>query len=133
MAHRPATADARRLAWQVLTVVEQGAFADAVLGDRLRAATLAPRDRGLATQLVYGTLAWQGLLDRAIEQGGRDPQQLDAPLRTLLRLALFQLVRLDRVPDFAAVDTAVELSKELKHGAASGLVNALLRRFLRAG
>jgi len=130
---QPPPTDARRLAWQVLTAVEAGAFADAELGERLRAADLAARDRGLATQLVYGTLAWQGLLDRAIAQGGRDPQALDPPLRTLLRLALFQLVRLDRVPDFAAVDTAVELSKEVKHGAASGLINALLRRFVREG
>jgi 16S rRNA (cytosine967-C5)-methyltransferase len=113
--------------------VEQGAFADAALGETLRAVRLAPRDRALATQLVYGTLAWQGLLDRAIAQGERDPARLDVAVRTLLRLALFQLVRLERVPDFAAVDTAVELSKEIKRGAVSGLVNALLRRFLRAG
>jgi 16S rRNA (cytosine(967)-C(5))-methyltransferase len=133
LAHRPPTTDARRLAWQVLTAVEQGAFADAALAARLRAAGLAPRDRALATQLVYGTLAWQGLLDHAVAQRDRDPRMLDAPIRTLLRLALFQLVRLERVPDFAAVDTAVELSKEVKRGAASGLVNALLRRFLREG
>jgi len=133
LAPAPATTDARRLAWRVLTAVEQGAFADAALGEGLRAAALPVRERGLATQLVYGTLAWQGLLDRAIAQGGREPQALDLPLRTLLRLALFQLVRLDRVPAFAAVDTAVELSKEVKRGAASGLVNALLRRFLRDG
>lgn len=133
MAHPPRTTDARRLAWRVLTAVEQGAFADAALAERLRAGALAPRDRALATQLVYGTLAWQGLLDHAVRQRGREPERLDAPIRTLLRLALFQLVRLDRVPDFAAVDTAVELSKEAKRGAASGLVNALLRRFLREG
>jgi 16S rRNA (cytosine967-C5)-methyltransferase len=133
LAHPAPTADARRLAWQVLTAVEQGAFADAALAERLRAADLAPRDRALATQLVYGTLAWQGLLDHAVAQRGRDPRKLDAAIRTLLRLALFQLVRLERVPDFAAVDTAVELSKEVKRGAASGLVNALLRRFLREG
>lgn len=133
MARPAATTDARRIAWQVLIAVEEGAFADAALGRCLRRAGLARRDRSLATQLVYGTLAWQGLLDRAIEQGGRDPLELDAALRTLLRLALFQLVRLDRVPDFAAVDTAVELSKEVKRGAAGGLVNALLRRFLRRG
>jgi 16S rRNA (cytosine967-C5)-methyltransferase len=125
--------DARRVAWQVLNAVEDGAFADAALGAQLRAARLTPRDRGLATQLVYGTIAWQGLLDRAIAQGERDPQRLDVPIRTLLRLALFQLVRLDRVPEFAAVDTAVELAKEVKRGAASGLVNALLRGFLRHG
>jgi 16S rRNA (cytosine967-C5)-methyltransferase len=132
LAHPPETAEPRRLAWQVLTAVEQGAFADAALGERLRGAELEARDRGLATRLVYGTLAWQGLLDLAIEQGGREPRQLDLPLRTLLRLALFQLLFLERVPDFAAVDTAVELSKEVKRGAASGLVNAVLRRFLRA-
>ncbi len=128
-----AAADARRLAWQVLAAVEQGAFADAALARRLRAESLEPRDRALAAQLVYGTLAWQGQLDAAIAQARRDPLRLDPPLRVLLRMALFQLVHLDRVPDFAAVDTAVELSKDLKGGAASGLVNAVLRRFLRAG
>src|SRR5215468_9883593 len=133
LGRQPATTDARRLAWHVLTAVEHGAFADAALGERLRTAALEPRDRSLATQLVYGTLAWQGLLDRAAAQAGRDPQDLDAPVRTLLRLALFQLVRLERVPHFAAVDTAVELAKEFKRGAASGLVNAVLRRFLRQG
>lgn len=133
MGRQPATTDARRLAWHVLTAVEHGAFADAALGERLRSAALESRDRSLATQLVYGTLAWQGLLDRATAQAGRDPHDLDVPVRTLLRLALFQLVRLERVPQFAAVDTAVELSKEFKRGAASGLVNAVLRRFLRAG
>lgn len=117
----------------MLIAVEQGAFADAALGDALRAVRLAPRDRALATRLVYGTLAWQGQLDRAIVQGDRDPAKLDVAVRALLRLALFQLVHLERVPDFAAVNTAVELSKEIKRGAVSGLVNALLRRFLRDG
>ena len=133
MASLSPTTDPRRLAWRVLIAVEEGAFADAALGSGLRAAALAPRDRSLATQLVYGTLAWQGLLDQGIAQAGRDASRLDVPVRTVLRLALFQLVRLDRVPEFAAVDTAVELSKEIKRGAASGLVNAVLRRFLREG
>jgi 16S rRNA (cytosine967-C5)-methyltransferase len=128
-----ATTDPRRLAWQVLIAVEEGAFADAALGTALRATALAPRDRSLATQLVYGTLAWQGLLDQVIAQAGRSASELDVPIRAVLRLALFQLIRLDRVPEFAAVDTTVELSKEIKRGAASGLVNAVLRRFLRAG
>src|SRR4029450_8966526 len=90
-ARADAAHDPRRVAWQVLNAVEQGAFADAALGERLRRAPLAPRDRGLATQLVYGSLTWQGLLDRAIAQADRDPQRLDAPLRTLLRMALFRV------------------------------------------
>ncbi|MGD9763019.1 MAG: 16S rRNA (cytosine(967)-C(5))-methyltransferase RsmB [Candidatus Binatia bacterium] len=133
MAPRSRQDDPRRLAWRVLTAVEAGAFADAALGVALHEVTLAPRDRGLATQLVYGTLAWQGLLDHVLGQLGRAPAALDPPVRTLLRLALFQLIKLDRVPDFAAVDTAVNLAKSLKGGAASGLVNALLRRFVREG
>lgn len=125
--------EARRLAWQVLSAVERGAFADAALGAALRSTRLAPRDRALAVRLVYGVLAWQALLDHVIAQCGRDPQRLDPPLRILLRLGIFQLLRLDRVPEFAAVDTTVELSKEFKGGGASGLVNAVLRRFLREG
>lgn len=133
MAHRAPQGEPRRLAWRVLNAVEAGAFADAALGTTLRGAHLEPRDRALATQLVYGTLAWQGLLDHILAQLGREPRRLDAEVRTLLRLALFQLVKLDRVPAFAAVDTAVELAKTIKGGAPSGLVNALLRRFLREG
>ncbi|MGH7785949.1 MAG: 16S rRNA (cytosine(967)-C(5))-methyltransferase RsmB [Candidatus Binatia bacterium] len=126
--------DARRLAWEVLAAVEQGAFADAALAKRLRGAGLDGRDRGLVVQLVYGTLAWQALLDHLIGRAaGRDPGRIDEPLRVLLRLAFFQLVKLERVPEFAAVDTAVELSKTIKGGAASGLVNAALRSFLRRG
>jgi 16S rRNA (cytosine967-C5)-methyltransferase len=131
-----ATADAtdpRRLAWRVLLAVEDGAFADAALGAALQSTRLAARDRGLATQLVYGTLAWQGLLDHILASLGRAAATLDPPIRVLLRLALFQLVKLDRVPPFAAVDTAVETAKTVKGGAASGLINALLRRFLRGG
>jgi 16S rRNA (cytosine967-C5)-methyltransferase len=115
----------------VLLAVESGAFADAELGRRLHAVTLEPRDRSLATRLVYGTLAWQGYLDHLIEALCRQPARLDPPVRTILRLALFQMTRLSRVPDFAAVDSAVELSKRFRGGAASGMVNAVLRRYLR--
>jgi 16S rRNA (cytosine967-C5)-methyltransferase len=124
-------ADPRSLAWEVLLAVETGAFADAELAQRLDAVTLDPRDRSLATRLVYGTLAWQGYLDHVIEALCRQPARLDPPVRTLLRLALFQITRLSRVPDFAAVDSAVELSKRFRSGAASGMVNAVLRRYLR--
>jgi 16S rRNA (cytosine967-C5)-methyltransferase len=123
--------DARRLAWEVLLAVERGAFADAELARRLSSVTLDLRDRSLATRLVYGTLAWQGYLDHVIAALCRQPAQLDPPVRTLLRLALFQIERLSRVPDFAAVDSAVELSKRFRSGAASGMVNAVLRRHLR--
>lgn len=131
MAKRRPPTDARALAWEVLVAVERGAFADAEVGRRARGAHLDLRDQALATKLVYGTLAWQGYLDALVSAFGRPPERLDLPVRTLLRLALFQLSKLSRVPDFAAVDTAVELSKGFRGGAASGFVNAVLRGFLR--
>jgi 16S rRNA (cytosine967-C5)-methyltransferase len=125
-------ADPRLIAWNVLCAVERGAFADAELARPLRGESLDERDRGLATQLVYGTLAWQGLCDHVLGALGRPAARLDPEVRTLLRMALYQMTKLERIPEFAAVDTAVELAKRHKRGAA-GLVNALLRAFLRSG
>jgi 16S rRNA (cytosine967-C5)-methyltransferase len=124
---------ARRLAWEILLAVERGRFADAELGRRLPRSSLDDRDHALVTRLVYGTLTWQGWLDHLIQQCARPPDRIDAPLRVLLRLALYQLAKLSRIPDFAAVDTAVALAKNFRRGAASGFVNAVLRRFLRQG
>src|SRR6187401_2883652 len=92
-------ADARAVAWDILQRVEDGAFADALLGrvDDV----LERRDRALATRIVYGTLAWQGYLDHILRACSTRPlEQIDPPLRTLLRLSLFQLVKLTRVPTF---------------------------------
>lgn len=78
---------------------------------------------------MYGTLAWQGYLDHLIAAcARRPPAELEAPVRTLLRLAVLQIAILTRIPAFAAVNTAVDLAKGFRRGAAAGLVNAVLRR-----
>jgi len=124
-----ATADARALAWEILQRVDGGAYADALLGRLLTTSGLERRDQALVTQLVYGTLAWQGYLDHLIAAfSRRPPAGLDPPVRILLRLALFQICRLTKIPPFAAVNTAVDLAKQFRGGAARGLVNAVLRR-----
>jgi 16S rRNA (cytosine967-C5)-methyltransferase len=126
-------ADARALAHAVLVRVETTeAFADALLARRLAEAPLAQADQALATRLVYGTLAWQGRLDYHLAQLVRAPlASLDPAVRAALRLGLYQLLFLDRVPAHAAVDTSVRLVAR-RRGAA-GLVNAVLRRAARAG
>jgi 16S rRNA (cytosine967-C5)-methyltransferase len=110
--------------------VEQGgAYADALLGHALARSALAARDQALVTRLVYGTLAWQGYLDHIVAAfSQRPPQSIDPPVRCLLRLALLQICVLSRIPDFAAVDSAVELAKRFHGGAAVRFVNAVLRR-----
>jgi 16S rRNA (cytosine967-C5)-methyltransferase len=110
-------------------VEERGAYADATLGAQLERAELSPADRALATRLVYGTLAWRGRLDWHLAQVcTTPPESLDPWLRVILRLGLFQILFLDRIPAHAAVDTSVDLARGFKHGAATGLVNAALRR-----
>ena len=125
-------ADPRGLAHEVLVRVERtGAFADVLLARRLAEAGLATADRRLATELVYGTLTWQGRLDHYLQALLRGPvADLAPPVRAALRLGLYQLLGLDRVPAYAAVDGSVRLvtGKPMK-----GLVNAVLRRATRLG
>ena len=122
---------ARRIAADVLLRVEQqGAFANLALDAGLRSAgVLEPREAALATALVYGTLRWEPQLDRAIEaHSDRPVRDLDVPVRTVLRLAAFELLHHPTVPARAAVNEAVELCKDLKSGRATGFVNAVLRQ-----
>lgn len=121
---------ARAAAFAVLErVFEDGAWADRALHGAV--AGLEARDRALATQLVFGTVQRAATLDHLIRTFANRPAgELDAPLRTALRLGLFQIVYLDRVPDHAAVTESVELAKERRPRGA-GLVNAVLRRGAR--
>ena len=123
---------ARALAAAVLQRTEcDRAYADVTLDAALRASRLDARDRALATRLIYGTLAWQGRLDWHLATlARRDPATLDPALRVVLRLGLYQILLLDRIPAHAAVATSVDLAKRLAP-AAAGLVNAVLRRAVR--
>lgn len=123
--------NARRLALDVLTDVrEKGAYASLALGERLRAAYLSPEDRRLATGLVYGTLENQlqidYALDRLMDHPTREPVQRD-----ILRMGAYQILFLDRVPDSAAVDEAVKLTRAMGMEAACGFINAVLRNLSR--
>jgi 16S rRNA (cytosine967-C5)-methyltransferase len=104
------------------------AYADRLLealGDR---AGLEGRDRGLATELVLGTLRWQRRLDWALARVSRRPlAELSPWVRALLRLSVYQLEFLDRIPPRAAVHEAVELAKARRAPGAAAFVNGVLR------
>jgi 16S rRNA (cytosine967-C5)-methyltransferase len=127
----PRRDDARAVAHDILRRVEtEDAFADVLLTHRLSGTALGPLDRALATELVYGVLVWQGRLDHHLGELLHDPlDRLEPSVRAALRLGLFQLLFLDRVPAYAAVDESVRLAGRR----AGGLVNAVLRRAARAG
>jgi 16S rRNA (cytosine967-C5)-methyltransferase len=118
---------ARRAAHEtVLRVFEQDAYADRAL--RTAAASLDPRDRGLAQRLAYGTIQRVRTLDHAIEQLGRRPvRKLDPPVRAALRLGAYELGWLD-TPPHAAVNEGVELVRAARLERAVAFTNAVLRR-----
>jgi len=90
------------------------------------------RDRSLAAEIVTGTLRWQRSLDHLIEQfSKRRIGKLDAEVVAILRLSLYQLLHLDRVPASAVVDDAVDLTRAARKTSASGFVNGVLRSTLR--
>ena len=125
-------APARRAAYDALSRMTRGRD---VLGDALATAreSLADsRDRALVTSLVTGTLRWRNRLDFLLAQAAARPvDRLDPEVLDLLRLALFQLLYLERVPASAVVDDAVSLTRASGKSSAGGLVNAVLRRLAR--
>ena len=122
-------------ALRILVRVEQDrAFADIVLEHALEHARLEPRDAALCTELVYGTLRWRRHLDWRLAPHLKRPlEKLDPWVRSLLRLAAYQLFFLDRVPRWAAVDEAVSLAKlKSRRPGPPEFVNAVLRSLTRA-
>ena len=90
------------------------------------------RDRALFTAMVYGVLRWRGRLDHIIDYFSNTPiHKIDPAVLNILRLGLFQIMYLDRIPDSAAVNTAVELTKQSESSRVAGFVNALLRKAAR--
>jgi 16S rRNA (cytosine967-C5)-methyltransferase len=124
--------DSREVALEILRRVDEGgAFADLLLGERLPA--FAPNDRRLITRLVLGTIAWRGRIDFELEKlTGRPLDGIQPAAVAIMRLGLFQLRFLDRVPPHAVVDTAVTLAKKAAGARlAAGFVNAVMRRATR--
>lgn len=91
--------------------------------------SLPSRDRRLLDELTLGALRWLRRLDRAIELAGRRPiRKIDREILAPLRIAAYQLLFLDRIPSYAAVDSAVGEVRRRSHRGAAGFANAILRR-----
>ena len=124
----------RREAFRILRRVEEsGAFASVLL-ERRAAELPDPRDVALLTELVLGVLRRRAVLDHVLASAASRPATaIDGGVLTALRIGAYALLFLDRVPDFAAVDTAVDLVKEAGMARASGFANGVLRRIAREG
>ncbi|WP_283246400.1 16S rRNA (cytosine(967)-C(5))-methyltransferase RsmB [Paenibacillus sp. Marseille-Q4541] len=123
----------REAAMNILTAVEEeGAYSNLLLNQVLKGANLSPADAGLATELVYGTIARRNTLDFFLESYvAKGLKKLTPWVRNLLRLSLYQILYLDRIPHHAAVSEAVNIAKRKGHQGISGMVNGVLRNMLR--
>ncbi|HXX27529.1 MAG TPA: transcription antitermination factor NusB [Terriglobales bacterium] len=111
----------------LLRVDEHDAFASELL-HASRYQKLSSADHRLATELVMGVLRWRSLLDQTIRENSSLPlDKLDRQVLTALRLAAYQLMFLDRVPQPAAIFESVELVKRARKRSAAAFTNALLR------
>jgi 16S rRNA (cytosine967-C5)-methyltransferase len=108
----------------------RGEFAEDLLERALAGAQLSSSDRGLCQEIVYGVVRWQAALDWLIARKTNGREQKSA-LQNLLRLGLYQIFWLDRIPDHAAVHETVELAKQNGFSPQAGFVNAVLRGYLR--
>lgn len=131
---RKVAQSARAVALRILCRAEAGAYADILLDQALRMGYVPEKDRGLFTELVYGTLRWRGELDWALGHCASRPVAALAPwVRNLLRLGAYQLLHLERVPVWAVVDEAVREAKARGHQGIADFVNGVLRELGRRG
>jgi 16S rRNA (cytosine967-C5)-methyltransferase len=118
---------ARIVAFEILLAVERGGYASDLLA--ARTADLASRDAGLASEIVFGVLRYQAQLDYLIEHySGKSAARLDQPVRAALRMGIYQIRYLDRIPPHAAVSESVDLIKRARKLSAVGFANAVLRK-----
>lgn len=123
--------DPRKIAYDVLVrCASAEQYSNIALDTAIKRSDLTPPDRGLLTTLVYGVIERQITLDAIIDGlTDRKGDEISPDVRTLLRLGVYQLAYLDRVPDHAAVNETVNMAPKRSRG----FVNAVLRAYIRSG
>ncbi len=121
----------------LIRAIGSGSYGNLALGSALSRAesegTADPRDAALCTALFQGTVERMLTLDACIRaHSKRPPEKLELPVLCVLRCGIYELLYL-QTPEFAAVNLWTEAVKKLKKSSASGMVNAVLRAFLRSG
>jgi 16S rRNA (cytosine967-C5)-methyltransferase len=113
-------------------VLNEGAYSNIVLGLELNKSELNDKDKALVTEIVYGTIKYKYSIDKILcSYVKKGIDKLDSFVLNILRISIYQLKYLDKVPSFAAVNEAVNLTKKKSNIGASQLVNGVLRSYLR--
>lgn len=124
----------REIALDLLTTIEKNqSYSNLLLNTTIEKNELSAKDVGLLTELTYGTLQRKMALDFYLKPFIKDNKKLADWIHHLLRLTLYQMVYLDRIPDRAAIYEAVDIAKKRGHKGIASLVNGVLRSLQREG
>lgn len=114
--------------------VEENAYSNIALDAEFSESRLSPREKRLAARMFYGVTERRLTIEHILKKYVSKPlDKLDSEVRLALMLGVYQLLYMDSVPDNAAVNNSVALVKRLRKTSASGMVNAVLRSFIRDG
>lgn len=116
----------------LLKIQEQGGYSNIVLDEMLEHTAMTETDRGFASRLLYGVTERRLTLDYLLNKTSTTPvKQMDAAVREILRVGVYQLVYMDKIPAFAAINEAVRQTRTFGCGRLSGFVNGVLRQVER--
>lgn len=128
------TRSARYIATEILDAIEnEGAYSNLLLNASIEKNALSEQDIGLLTELVYGVTQRRLTLDYGLSPFIRTPDKMQSWVRNLLRLSVYQMVYLDKIPDHAIIYEAGEIAKQKGHAGIVKLVNGILRNVQRKG
>ena len=126
--------NARKIAVNALLEVRKQAYSNITLNKFLSDAELSSVDKSFITALFYGVLDRTITIDYVLSQFIKTPlKKVDSFVLEVLRVALYQIMYMDKIPDSAAVNEAVKIVKNSKRKSLSGFVNGVLRNILRDG
>ncbi len=126
---------AREVALKILYETEQNdSFLNVAFAKNLDSADLAPQDSGFVKELVFGVFRYKIYLDYIIRKNSSIRlKKIEPKVLNILRMGVYQILFMDKVPSHAAVSESVTLAKKHSFGRTPGFVNAVLRSLLRTG
>lgn len=117
----------------LLRIEKDSGFSHLLIDNEMKSKRIAPKDEGLLTEIVYGTIQRKMTLDYYLDSFVKKNKKMDAWVRMLLRMSVYQMVYLDKVPDHAIIHEAVEIAKQRGHKGIASFVNGVLRNIQRNG
>jgi len=122
----------RKAAWEILLKVSSGMYSDLALEKALSNYKFTSLDIAFITELSFGCIRYRKLLDHWIDHTSKLNHKKQPPkLRWLLHIGLYQILKMDKIPDSACISTTVEIAKNSELNKLSGVVNAVLRNVTR--